>query len=83
MSKNLFNLTGHVFRYFSRLFAFYTFSTMSLFIGCAVCVESGLPRWHSNQVLLHMFLVSTPSFPQQAGRLIASFLIGGLGRGHD
>lgn len=36
-----------------------------------------------NQVLLHMFLVSDPCFPQRAGQLIANLIIGGLGRGHE
>lgn len=40
-------------------------------------------RWRSNQVLLHMFLVSAPCFPQRAGQLIASLIIGGPGRGHE
>lgn len=39
--------------------------------------------WRSNQVLLHMFLVSAPCFPQRAGQLIASLIIGGPGRGHE
>lgn len=51
---------------------------------CAVFVLSGnRVWWHSNQVLLHMFLVSAPCFPQRAGQRIASLVIGGLGRGHD
>lgn len=49
---------------------------------CALC-QPGPRRWHSNQVLLHMFPVSAPRFPQRAGQLIASLVIGGLGRGHD
>ncbi|TNN26568.1 hypothetical protein EYF80_063296 [Liparis tanakae] len=30
-----------------------------------------------------MFSVSAPCSPQRAGQLIASLVIGGLGRGHD
>lgn len=49
----------------------------------SACCRSNLRRRHSNQVLLHMFLVSAPRFPQRAGRLIVSLVIGGPGKGHD
>lgn len=51
---------------------------------CCVLYQPGLWWWRrSNQVLLHMFLVSDPCFPQRAGQLIANLIIGGLGRGHE
>lgn len=50
--------------------------------ACALWQPVLWRRRRSNQVLLHMFLVSAPCFPQRAGQLIASLVIGGLGRGH-
>lgn len=49
----------------------------------SACCRSNLRQRHSNQVLVHMFLVSAPRFPQRAGRLIVSLVIGGPGEGHD
>lgn len=49
----------------------------------SACRRSNLRQRRSNQVLVHMFLVSAPRFPQRAGRLIVSLVIGGPGKGHD
>lgn len=94
MSKKvcLFLFFFFVCRYLSRLFRHYVIiihstvcSPSSFAVYVCVCAlwQPGPWWWHSNQVLLHMFLVSAPTFPQRAGQLIANPVIGGLGRGHD
>lgn len=87
----------HVFLQIVWTHHYNTFCSTILLHNCRACVcvlnlhvlclcslaARSVAVWHSNQVLLHMFLVSAPCFPQRAGQLIASLVIGGLGRGHD